>query len=125
MMMFNVNNHWNSHNISNKHYLNIDSLPSDTVFSHLRIANNVILIDGSSIQVFDVVHKLFLKPDYLWIKKDKLKGLSRYLKNNKPQNIVFDSSVPRYKLDYYLPLIDSAITRVICLDKKFHKVNLE
>ncbi len=125
MMMFNVNNHWNSHNILNKHYLNIDSLPSDTVFSHLRIANNVILIDSASIQVFDVVHKLFLKPDYLWIKKDKLKGLSRYLKNNKPQNIVFDSSVPRYKLDYYLPLIDSAITRVICLDKKFHKVNLE
>ena len=125
MMMFNVNNHWNSHNILNKHYLNIDSLPADTVFSHLRIANSVILIDSASIQVFDVEHKLFLEPHYLWIKKDKLKGLSRYLKNNKPQNIVFDSSVPRYKLDYYLPLIDSAITRVICLDKKFHKVNLE
>ena len=125
MMLFNVNNHWNSHNILNKTYLNIDSLPADTIFENLAINEGVVFIEDVAIQVFNSNLILNMEPHYLWIKNNNLKGLIRYLKNNKPKNIVFDSSVPRYKLDYYLPYIDSTMTQVICLDKKFYKVNLE
>lgn len=125
MMLFNVNNHWNSHNILNKTYLKIDSLPADTAFSHLRVFNNVIFLDSITIQVFDAKQSQVLNSNYLWIKKDKLKGLTKYLRNNKPQHIVFDSSIPRYKLQYYLPVIDTTVTQVISLEKKFYKVNLE
>ena len=125
MMMFHVNNHWNSHNILMKHYLNIDSLPSDTVLPHLSISNSIILVDSLTIQVYDSEKSIHIQPDYLWIKKDKLKGLSRYLRKNKPKNIVFDSSVPYYKQDYYLSHIDTSCTQLISLNKKYFKLKLK
>ncbi len=125
MMLFNVNNHWNSHNILNKHYLNIDSLPTDTVLPHLGVINSVLLMDSLTIQVYDPEIALNFQPDYLWIKMDKLKGLNNYLSRYQPKNIVFDSSVPHYKLNYYLPKIDTSQTTIISLNKKYLKVELE
>jgi len=124
MMLFNVDNHWNSHNILNKIQLNFDSLPTDTSFNNLMIYNGLIVTETLVIWIFDKENIPNIIPDIVWVKNDKLSGLSRYLKENTPKTIVFDSSVPKYKQKYYKDYIDTQVTEKIDLHKTYHKINL-
>lgn len=124
MMLFNVDNHWNTQNILKKEWIDIDNLPRDTIYDNLMINNGLILIKYKSIWIFDKNNFPAISPDFVWVKKDKLSGLSRYLKENTPKHIVFDSSIPWYKYDYFIEDIDSTKTQFISLNKRYKKINL-
>lgn len=124
MMLFNVNNHWNSHNILSKKFLNIDSLSKDISFSNLWIRNGVVVAGNKTIWIFDNEQVPPNLPDFVWVRGNKLKGLSSYLKRSTPSKVIFDSSVPNYKVSYYLPLLDSHRTEVINLNENYLKVPL-
>ncbi len=125
MMLFNVNNHWNTHNILRKELIDIDNLPLDTAYDNLMVNNGLISFENKSIWIFDKEKILPINPDYVWIKNDKLSGLSNYLRKNKPNKIVFDSSIPRYKYDYFTEHIDTNITQIINLNNRYYSVNLD
>ena len=122
MMLFNVNNHWNSHNILRKVFFDINKLPGDTVCDNLLIKNNLISFGGKTIWVYNPRTNPIVEPDYVWINQYNLKGLSTYLRKTKPKIIVLDSSIPKFKQQYFLPLIDTNETEVILLDKKVYKL---
>ncbi len=123
-MMFNVNNHWNSHNILSKTYLDIDSLHRNRSYKHLVVNNGVILAGNKSIWVYNPQQASPNEVDFIWVMGSRLTRLGRFLKKTKPKGIIFDSSVPNYKLKYYLPHIDTNQTEVIHLNKKYFKLNL-
>jgi tetratricopeptide (TPR) repeat protein len=60
----------------------------------------------------------------LVVNKKSLKLLKPYLKQSKPKHIIFDSTIPSYKLKYYKENIDSNFTTIISLDKKYYSVDL-
>ena len=66
-----------------------------------------------------------INPDYLVVNKKSLKVLKAYLKQSKPKHIIFDSTIPEYKLKYYLERMDTNVTKVFSLDKKFYSVDLK
>ncbi|MGB1039940.1 MAG: ComEC/Rec2 family competence protein [Flavobacteriales bacterium] len=122
MMLFNVNNHWNTHNITKKVFFNSDSLPDKFSDDNLLINTRLVVSSIGSIWFFNSQIQPLVEPDYVWISNKTLKGLSRYLKKNSPKKLVFDSSIPSYKQDYYLPYIDTSKTEVIELQSGSFKI---
>ena len=86
------------------------------------INTRLVVSSIGSIWFFDSQIQPPAEPDYVWISNKNLKGLSKYLKNNSPKKLVFDSSIPSYKHDYYLPYIDTSKTEVIELQSGSFKI---
>lgn len=123
-MLFNVNNNWNNHNLTAKVYLNIDSLSNFYEDESLYLENGVLSFNDKVIQVLDKNYLNEINPNYLVVNKKSLQLLKRYLKQSKPKYIIFDSTIPSYKLKYYKENIDSTFTTIISLDKKYYTVDL-
>ena len=123
-MLFNVNNNWNNHNLTSKVYLNIDSLSNIYEDKFLFVENNIFYFEEKIIQVLNNDYLTEINPDYLVVNKKSLKVLKAYLKQSKPKHIIFDSTIPEYKLKYYLERMDTNVTKVVSLDKKFYSVDL-
>tara|TARA_B110000238_G_scaffold106325_1_gene115823 strand:- start:8247 stop:8687 length:441 start_codon:yes stop_codon:yes gene_type:complete len=123
-MLFNVNNNWNNHNLTSKVYLNIDSLSNLYEDESLYLENGVLSFNDKVIQVLDKNYINEINPNYLVVNKKSLKLLKPYLKQSKPKYIIFDSTIPSYKLKYYKENIDSNFTTIISLDKKYYSVDL-
>jgi competence protein ComEC len=124
-MLFNVNNNWNNHNITIKVFLNVDSLSDHYEDDFLCLENGVMSFNNKVIQVLDKNYLKEINPDYLVVNKKSLKLLKPYLKQSKPRHIIFDSTVPNYKLNYYKDNIDSNFTTIISLYKKYYSVDLK
>jgi hypothetical protein len=124
-MLFNVNNNWNNHNLTSKVYLNIDSLSNFYEDKFLFVENNIFYFEEKIIQVLNNDYLTEINPDYLVVNKKSLKVLKAYLKQSKPKHIIFDSTIPEYKLKYYLERMDTNVTKVVSLDKKFYSVDLK
>jgi hypothetical protein len=123
-MLFNVNNNWNNHNLTSKVYLNIDSLSNIYEDKFLFVENNIFYFEEKIIQVLNNDYLTEINPDYLVVNKKSLKVLKAYLKQSKSKHIIFDSTIPEYKLKYYLERMDTNVTKVVSLDKKFYSVDL-
>lgn len=122
MMLFNINNNWNNHNLTSKVYLNADSLSNSFEDETLYLENGVFNFKNKIIQVLDKNYIKRINPDYLVVNKKSLKLLKSYLKQSKPKTIIFDSTIPEYKLKYYAKNIDSTFSKVISLDKNYYSV---
>jgi hypothetical protein len=123
-MLFNVNNNWNNHNITTKVFLNVDSLSNHYEDDFFYLENGVMSFNNKVIQVLDKNYINKINPDYLVVNKKSLKLLKSYLKQSKPKHIIFDSTIPNYKLNYYKESIDSTSIKIISLDKKYYSVDL-
>ena len=123
-MLFNVNNNWNNHNITSKVYFDIDSISNYYKDESLYFENGVFYFQNKIIQLLDNNYIRDINPNYLVVNINSLKLLKSYLKQSTPKHIIFDSTISTYKLKYYKEIIDSTLTKVISLDKKFYSVNL-
>lgn len=122
-MLFNVNNNWNNHNITKKIYLDVDSLSHTYEDESLFMQNGLFSFGDQVIQVLNKENEQWIDPDYLLVSMKSLPLLKPYLKQNKPKIVIFDSSIPSYKLKYYQGKTKDTTVRYISLDKKYFSVD--
>ncbi|MEN8929533.1 MAG: ComEC/Rec2 family competence protein [Flavobacteriales bacterium] len=123
-MLFNVNNNWNNHNLTSKVYFDVDSLSISYEDKSVFLEKGVFNFKNTTIQVLDKEFIQDINPDFLIVNKPSLKLLKSYLQQAKPETVIFDSTIPEYKLKYYTDKIDSNFTKVVSLDKKYYSVEL-
>lgn len=122
-MLFNVNNNWNNHNITKKIYMDVDSLSGLYEDESLFMQNGIFKFGNIVIQILNKNKKQWIKPDYLVVSKKSLPMLKSYLKEHNPKIVIFDSSLPSYKLKYYIENSVDTTTKFISLDKKYYSVD--
>ncbi len=122
-MLFNVNNNWNNQNITNKIYLDIDSLPVDYQNKNLLIMNGVFIFNNKRIRLLNKSNINFKSADLTLVTKQNLKLINK-LTPRPNEKIIFDSSIRPYKANYYLKYLDTTNIEIVFLDKKYYSVNL-
>ena len=122
-MLFNVNNNWNNQNITNKIYLDIDSLPVDYQNKNLLIMNGVFIFNNKRIRLLNKSNINFKSADLTLVTKQNLKLINKLIPRPN-EKIIFDSSIRPYKANYYLKYLDTTNIEIVFLDKKYYSVNL-
>lgn len=123
-MLFNVNNNWNNQNITQKTYLDSDSLPDNFQDENLYLANNIFAFKSKKVRLLNEENKNFTHSDFTLVTKENLK-LLRKTAFNSTEKLIFDSDIRPYKTNYYLSSIDTNSVELIYLDKKYYSFKLE
>lgn len=123
-MLFNVNNNWNTQNITNKIMFDVDSLGINYQDDHLFLRKGIFQFNSMSVLVLNRDNYQFKGANYVFLSEANLELLKQFDVNSNVDNLIFDSSIPVYKIDYYSRFIDTNKTKIISLAKKYYSVEL-
>ncbi len=121
-MLFNIHHNWFRKNITKPIFIAKDSLAFNN--DHLIIQDNVIWFQG--LTLLKLTEESFIKLnqltiDYLWVDKDNINLLYKVEKEIRNTIILFDSSVPSYRVKYWQKRIKNG-SILSTYDRYFHKV---
>lgn len=123
-LLFNVNNNWNTHNITSKIMFDIDSLETNYQDDYLFLKKGIFQFNSITVLVLNKENYLFKGADYVLLSETNLKLFKQFNTSSNADYLIFDSSIPAYKVTYYTRFIDTNKTKLISLARKYYSVEL-